>query len=122
MDIRTLTQIPDWITTDALPVSIQIFEVGGSSLMNVHMFLCAFSENGDAFGLQGTRVAKRVGNGAAALVGAASLITTQKDLGAATWGASLTLDVDNNMVITVTGEAGKTIHWGLAGTITQLSI
>lgn len=75
--------------------------------------------NGNARYIQATVVAKRVGAGAV-LVGAPSVVVNVQDAGASTW--AITANVSgNDFVVTVTGQAGRTIDWRLSGSITSFA-
>jgi hypothetical protein len=71
--------------------------------------------NGAVRVIRASIVAKRLGNGAA-LVGAPVVIANHQDTGTSAWaiGASAS---GNDFVVTVTGAAGRTIAWRLAGSV-----
>lgn len=101
-------------TTDATPLAISLWEVTGSTVATVNLSLAAIAADGTSWGAQVTACYKRVGNGNAQAVGLNTILLNQRDLGAATWTAVLSLS-GNFIVVTVTGQAGVTIDWGVAG-------
>jgi len=67
-------------------------------------------------------VIKRGANAAAtALVGTVTKTVIGADAGAATWDIAATADTTNGaLIVTVTGETGKTIRWSVRGDISEL--
>lgn len=101
-------------TTDATPLAITLWEVPGSAVVTANLSLAAIAADGTAWGAQVTACYKRVGNANAQAVGVNTILLNQRDLGAALWTAVLSLS-GNNIIVTVTGQAGVTIDWGVAG-------
>ena len=104
------------ITSDATPTTVFLFNVGSNSVGTADLYLAAIAEDGTSWGAQVSRVFKKVANADAVLVGAQVTILNQRDLGAATWAATLGVS-GSDLVITATGQAGVTIHWGFGGTV-----
>jgi hypothetical protein len=71
--------------------------------------------NGAVRMIRASVVAKRLGSGAV-LVGAPVVIANHQDTGAATWAIAATVS-GNDVVISVTGAAGRTIDWLLNGEV-----
>jgi len=75
--------------------------------------------NGNARYVEARVVVKRLSNGAA-LVGAVTVITNLTDAGAATWVVNAGV-AGNDFVVTVAGQAGRTIDWQLAGDVVSFT-
>lgn len=75
--------------------------------------------NGNARYIEARVVAKRLANGAI-MVGTPAVLTNLFDAGASTWAIAANVS-GNDFVITVAGQAGRSIDWQLAGDIVSFT-
>ena len=75
--------------------------------------------NGNARYVEARIVAKRLTNGAA-LVGAVTVVANVQDAGASTWVVNAGVS-GNDFVVTVAGQAGRSIDWQLAGDVVSFT-
>lgn len=98
------------ITTDATPTTIATIPIPTNGAVHFRVRVEGDEPIArDVHARVHEGVIKRIGSGAAVLVQTASILTW-RDAGAATWGSTATAS-GNNLVITVTGQVGKTINW-----------
>jgi len=100
-------------TTDGTPTTLATIAIAAGAPVNVIEFELKArgteSATGDNFTRKIEGTIKRFGGAAAALVGATT-VWTRRDTNAATWDISAAAS-GNNLVVTVTGQGGKTIVW-----------
>lgn len=97
-------------TTNATPTELVRFTPGPLSVHRALLRLMAVdSGNGAAKFLEASTLVKRL-NAGAIIVGNVTVIANHADTAAATWANSLTVS-GNDVVITVTGAAGRNIDW-----------
>ena len=101
-------------TTNASPTEISTFRLQNHTGYFAELTLIAVDlGNGNMKTVTAHICAKRLGGGAL-IVGSPSIISTLQNGGASSWGVAAAAS-GNNIVITVTGEASRTINWTLFG-------
>lgn len=100
-----------WRTLDATPVSQVIADIPENCIINLYGMVSAITPAGVGWVFHGIRGAKR-GTGAAALIGNAVQLASERDAGAASW--TVTMGVSgNSLIVTTTGAAATDITWSV---------
>lgn len=107
-------------TTDATPTEILRRTLAATTGYRAKLELLAVDAgNGALRMIEASIVAKRLGGGAL-LVGSAVVIANHQDAAASAWTIAPSVS-GNDVVITVTGAAGRTIDWQLRGRVTRFA-
>lgn len=101
-------------TTDATPLTVFRATLPTNTGYRAKLYVLAVDAgNGAVRSIEASIVAKRLGAGAV-LVGAPVVIANHQDAAASTWAIAAAVS-GNDVVVTATGAAGRTIDWLLTG-------
>jgi len=107
-------------TTDATPTELYRLPLAA---LTGYAFVTALigvdAGNGAARVLRSSSAWKRL-NASALQIGSTVVIANHTDAGASTWTLSAATS-GNDVVVTVTGAAGRTVDWSLSGTVVRFS-
>lgn len=107
-------------TTDAQPAEIFRRTLAPTTGYRARLELLAVDAGSGAVRMiEASIVAKRL-NGGAILVGSVVVIVNHQDAAASAWAITPSVS-GNDVVITVTGAAGRTIDWQLTGRVTSFT-
>jgi hypothetical protein len=101
-------------TTNATPKVVPLLTVPPDSIINLSLYLNARTPAGAAAAFRTYGAIKRIGTGNAVLVGATTAPFVAKDAAINAITAALSLS-GVHVMLTVTGIAGTTIKWTIAG-------
>lgn len=107
-------------TTSATPAEIARWTLAGLTGYRAKLELLAVDAgNGAVKAMEAVIVAKRLAGGAL-IVGAPAVVVNVFDAAASAWTVSAAAS-GNDVVITVTGAAGRTIDWALGGRVVSFT-
>lgn len=117
---RTITVDQRLRTTNATPAEIWRATLAQVTLYRASLELLGVDAgNGNARYIDAKIIAKRLANGAL-MVGAPAVEANIQDAGASTWAITAAVS-GNDFVITVTGQAGRSIDWQLSGRVVSFT-